>query len=110
MNKELNSLISSINNIEEIKRLKELEKIIDSNPDILSKFEKLKGIAKQLVNARYYNNKEKVASLDKEYKEMYESISNIVFVEEYLELLDDAYNLLKVISETIESEINNELL
>lgn len=99
-------LINKINELESIKRLKALEKVIDSNDSFKPKFDLLKELQKKLVNARYYKKDNTVKELEKEISLVKEDISNIVFMDEYLDLLEEAYYLIKNISNIIEYEIN----
>lgn len=102
-------LVEAIKELDSIKRIREIEKIIDNDETIMQNFRELTSIQKKMVNAKYYKNNEKYLEYEKQYNLMKAEISDTVFVEEYLELLDEAYVLLKNISGTIEYEINKEL-
>lgn len=108
MNKDesLDLLIKSINDLDFIKRLKELESIINKNDDINKSIEKMRDAEKKLVNAKYYGVKSDIELYEKELKNIEEEMSDIPFLDEYLELLEEAYLMVKNISLIIENEIN----
>ncbi len=101
-------LINSISQLPNIKRLKELESIIDSNPNINTKFDDLKLIQQNLVNARYYKVQEKVVEYQSKLDNITKEINDIPFLDEYLELLEEAYLMLNNVSKIISDEISND--
>jgi len=101
-------LIKSINELPNVKRLKELEAIIDSNPDINTKFDDLKLIQQNLVNARYYKVSDKITEYSSKLEAIKQEINNIPFLDEYLELLEEAYLMLNNISKIISNEISSD--
>ena len=106
---EINELITAINSLPNIKRLHELEKIIDNNQAILEKFDELKETQKRIVNSKHYGLFNQ-AKLDEErLKEIKKDMSDIPFLEEYLELLEEAYLMISNISKLIEGELNNHI-
>lgn len=102
-------LISLINELPSIKRLHELEDIIDNNSLILEKFNKLKLLQKMKVNSDYYKKNNAALEYSLEIDKIKEEISDIPFVDEYLDLLEEAYCLLKNITNIMASEINKNI-
>lgn len=102
-------LISEINELPCIKRLHELESIIDKNTVISEKFNHMKDVQKKLVNSKHYGKENAYIEYSKELELIKEEISNIPFVEEYLDLLDEAYNMLINISKIMTEEINKNI-
>lgn len=104
----LSNLICAINNDEDIKRLHELESIIDNDFELKSKFSRLKEVQKELVNARYYK-KDNTRALEKELSSLKEEIKDLPLVSEYTDLLDIAYNILLDIKDILENELNKSI-
>ncbi len=104
----LSDLICAINNDEDIKRLHELENIIDNDFELKSKFSRLKEVQKELVNARYYK-KDNTRVLEKELSSLKEEIKDLPLVSEYTDLLDIAYNILLDIKDILENELNKSI-
>lgn len=102
-------LIDSINALPQIKRLHELEVVLDKNEEIKSQLSRLKEVQKNMVNARYYSlpNQAELDAL--EIKKIKESISNTPLLEEYIDLLNEAYMMLSNISKIIEDVLNNSI-
>lgn len=105
----MNKLINAVEELEIIKRIKALEKIIDSNESLNNKIDLLKETQKKMVNAKEFNQYNQYLEYKKEYDDMYEEILDFPFVEEYLELLDEANNLLLDVSYIIEKKINSQI-
>lgn len=102
----LSNLIAAINEKPYIKRLHELESIIDSNEAVTSKLNEMHDIEKKLVNARYYGKTNAVKLYQDELDKIKEEISDIPYLDEYLDLLDEAYMEIKNIASIIEDNIN----
>ncbi|MGL4949907.1 MAG: YlbF family regulator [Anaeroplasmataceae bacterium] len=103
---KLDVLNNKISKIDTVAQLKKLEQIVDSNSNIEVEFNKLKDIQKRLVNAKHYKNNN-VNLTEKEYNAQKQYINDIPFVEEYLELLEEADNLINCIAKYIDSNIND---
>lgn len=102
-------LIDSINALPQIKRLHELEVVLDKNEEIKSQLSRLKEVQKNMVNARYYSLPNQVELDALEIKKIKESISNTPLLEEYIDLLNEAYMMLSNISKIIEDVLNNSI-
>ncbi len=102
-------LIEYFNNLEEVKRIKELEGYIDNNKDIKNKFNELKDLQKKLVNAEEYNQTNQYNLYLKEYNNLKNELLDLPFVEEYLELLDYVNNMLSYLTKSIEIDIDKKI-
>ncbi|MDE6583883.1 MAG: YlbF family regulator, partial [Anaeroplasmataceae bacterium] len=84
----MNELKKAFLDIPEIKRLKELEFVLDSNPQLNEKILALKDKQKQMVNAKEYHQLKQYNVYSSEYDQIYQEILDFPFVEEYLDLLE----------------------
>ncbi len=109
MNKEesLNNLIDEINNIDEVKRLHELENVFVNNKEVNAVLSRMHNVEKKLVNARYYKKENAAIQYEEELKGIQEEIHNIPLLDEYIELLEGNYCMLKNITSIIDDELNN---
>lgn len=94
----------------EIKRLKELEAVLDSNAQLDEKIFALKQKQKQMVNAKEYHQLKQYNAYSSEYHQIYQEILDFPFVEEYLDLLELVNNELLNITNIIEKKINKKLI
>ena len=83
-----NKLLDYFNNIPEVIRLKELKNYIESNEKIINKFDEIKNVQKQIVNAKEFNQINQLKVYEDEYKRLNQELLDIPFVEEYLELMN----------------------
>lgn len=109
MNKEVDILVSKINELDFVKRLKELEGFIDSNEELKTKIDEIKDIQKKLVNSSYYKLKNATVDYKEKREILINEVKDIPFVEEYIDLLNESYYMIKNIIGLIEEEINNSL-
>lgn len=107
---KVNELISALNEMESVKRLKELEVNIDTNPKVKEMIDLLLEYQQQMINAKHLNLVNAYADYKQRYQQLYQEILDIPFMEEYLDLLDENHLMLKNIFGIIEDEINNEIL
>lgn len=89
-----------------VKRIHNLENIIDNSPMLNSKLADLKKIQKQMVNAKEFNQTNQYLVYKKQYDDLYQTILDYPFVEEYLDLLDEANFMLNEVTTIIEKKIN----
>lgn len=101
----VDKIIDYLNNLEEIKRLHELEHYVDNNQKIKSKLNELNDIKKKMVNSKEFNQINQYKIYKAEYDNLYKELCDLPFVEEYIELVEYANNLLSEIKDTIESKI-----
>ena len=105
----LDRLIADIKEEPKIKRLKELEEYIDKDKDITSLLNMKKHISKEMVLARKLNLLNTYDEYKKEYDQIDDKIGNSLFVEEYMDLLNDAHNDLEIMTAYLEKNINKHL-
>ena len=105
----MNKLKEEFLNTDLVKRIQSLEKIIDNNPPLNEKLNSLKDLQKKMVNAKEFNQINQYKAYKEEYDKLYAEILEFPFVEEYLELLEQANNTLLDICYIIENKINKEL-
>lgn len=103
-------LIEAFTNEEEVKRIHELEKIIDNDEGLNKSFSEVKQIQRKMVLAK---SKGELKAY-KEYKDLYNdklsSFKDLPSVSEYFDLLEEVDLVLVNVSKTIEEEINKKLL
>ncbi len=103
-------LIEAFTNEEEVKRIHDLEKIIDNDEDLNMRFEDIKKLQRKMVLAK---SKGELKAY-KEYKELYNdklsSFNDLPIVSEYFDLLEEVDLVLVNVSKTIEEEINKKIL
>ncbi len=75
-------------NLPEVKRIKELEHYIDTNKEIKEKFEEIKVIQKELVNAKESRQFVRMKEYEQKWNRGIEELKELPFVEEYLELVE----------------------
>ena len=102
----IDELKNYINNLEETKRYKELEKYIDNNEKIKLKIAELKEKQKQLVNAKEFNQLKQAKIYEDEYNKIKEELFNMPFVEEYVELVEIINEKLDLIANEIENKLD----
>lgn len=106
----MNKIKEEFENLALVKRIKELEHFIDNNALLNDLLNQLKETQKKMVNAKEFNQPKQYAIYKEEYDSIYEEILDFPFVEEYLDLLDEANQKLLEISNIIEKTINDKLL
>ena len=105
----MNKLKEEFLNTELVKRIHSLEKIIDNNQELNQKPDSLKELQKKMVNSKEFNQINQYKVYKEEYDTLYNEVLEFPFVEEYLELLEEANNTLLDICYIIENKINKEL-
>ncbi len=98
-------IIEYLNNLEEVKRFKKLEEIINNNLTIKNKLNELNDIKKKMVNSKEFNQINQYSIYKKEYDKTYNELIDMPFVEEYFELKEYVYNLLNNLKNDIEYQI-----
>lgn len=111
MNKEeaVNKLISDIESDPTIIRIRELEEAIKKNPEIDELINDMHDVERKLVNSRFYKLKNASSDYLNELNLIKDKLSNYPYVDEYLELVDEAYQTIKNICLIFEEEINNRI-
>ena len=105
----MNKLKEEFLNTDLVKRIHSLEKIIDNNQELNQKLALLKDLQKKMVNSKEFNQINQYKVYKEEYDKLYNEVLEFPFVEEYLELLEQANNTLLDICYIIENKINKEL-
>lgn len=101
---KLKELINLIKDDDQIKRFKELEKVIDHNRSIQSDFNTLLSLQKSMVNKEYKKDKTYPEAKEK-YEKQLEIVMKYPIVEEYLDLLEVINSDMALIKNIIEQEI-----
>ena len=101
-----NKLLDYFNNIPEVIRLKELKNYIESNEKIINKFDEIKNVQKQIVNAREFNQINQLKVYEDEYKRLNQELLDIPFVEEYLELMNYVDQMINSFVKEVEYQID----
>ena len=104
-----NKLLGYFNNIPEVIRLKELKNYIESNEKIINKFDEIKNVQKQIVNAREFNQINQLKVYEDEYKRLNQELLDIPFVEEYLELMNYVDQMIKSFVKEVEYQIDKKI-
>ena len=104
-----NKLLDYFNNIPEVIRLKELKNYIESNEKIINKFDEIKNVQKQLVNAREFNQINQLKVYEDEYKRLNQELLDIPFVEEYLELMNYVDQMINSFVKEVEYQIDKKI-
>lgn len=105
----MNDLKQAILSLPLVQRIHELEGYIDSNKKLNESIKQLKDLQKQMVHAKEYHQPNQYQEYKKEYDSLYNEILDIPFIEEYLDLLDEANQLLLDIANHIQTKINHVL-
>ena len=104
-----NKLLDYFNNIPEVIRLKELKNYIESNEKIIIKFDEIKNVQKQIVNAREFNQINQLKVYEDEYKRLNQELLDIPFVEEYLELMNYVDQMINSFVKEVEYQIDKKI-
>ncbi len=105
----LTDLIKSIGELPLIKRLHELEIVIDKNVELKDTFKELKEMQKRYVNSKHYGLINEALLDKKKIEELKNNIEDTPLLNEYMDLLEEAYSMLLSIKKIIEGELNNHI-
>lgn len=94
---------------ERVIKIKSLEKIIDSSPELYKLLERKKEVSKQMVMCRHIGLDNAYLEYKKEFEEIDVLIASYPNVEEYMDLLDEVYNDLQIMVSYIEDKINRKI-
>ncbi|HRX44822.1 MAG TPA: YlbF family regulator [Acholeplasmataceae bacterium] len=106
---EKEKLIDMLEQSEEIKRYKKIEELINSNKKLTAKFNQLKVVQKQLVNAKHIGKEEATKKLQQQYDDLYEEIETYPLMSDYMALQGDINDLMQQIVSIIEDGLNDEM-
>ena len=106
---EKEKLIHMIQSNEDIQRYKKIESYLNSNKELKGKFNQLKAVQKQLVNAKHIGKQEAVKIYQERYDALYEEIEDYPLMSDYLALQSDINDMIQAIIDIIEKGLENEL-
>ncbi len=106
----MNKLIDSLNELEEVKRYKRLEKLVDENEEYKQKIDKLYNYQKQMVNSKHYELENNYYIYLEKYNKLKKELEEDVLLSMYLNSLEEINNLLEIITNTISNNINDKLI
>ena len=109
MNNALETLINELSNTEEVIEFKKLEKLVLENEEISLKLERLHEVEKQAVNAKELGLENTYFAYKKEYDEIIKSFEDDVLISMYLNAKEEVLSIVKLVTETIEREINKKI-
>ena len=92
--------------LEETKRLKELENYINNNEKIKKAFEALLEKQKQLINAKEFKQEKQAKIYEDEYNKLKEELYDMPFVEEYIELVEILNSKLEIVTSELENKLD----
>jgi cell fate (sporulation/competence/biofilm development) regulator YmcA (YheA/YmcA/DUF963 family) len=105
---EKEKLIQMIETDEEIQRYKRIESLINDNKEISHKFNELKRVQKQLVNAKHIGKQEAILTFQAQYDAIYEAIEAYPLMSDYLALQSDINEMIQTIVSIIEEGLEKE--
>ncbi|MBU1143941.1 MAG: YlbF family regulator [Firmicutes bacterium] len=105
---EKEKLIQMLLENDDIQRYKRIEKHINSNKELKAKFNELKAIQKQLVNAKHIGKAEAVKTFQERYDACLEVIESYPLMSDYLALQSDINEVLQTVINIIEDGIEKD--
>lgn len=105
---EKEKLIQMLLEDEEIKRYKRIEEYINSNKELKEKFNELKAVQKQLVNAKHIGKTEAVQALETKYNDIYETIESYPLMSDYMALQSDINEMIQHVVAIIEDGLDED--
>jgi cell fate (sporulation/competence/biofilm development) regulator YmcA (YheA/YmcA/DUF963 family) len=105
---EKEKLIQMLLENDDIQRYKRIEKHINSNKELKAKFNELKAIQKQLVNAKHIGKTEAIKTFQERYDLCLEVIESYPLMSDYLALQSDINEVLQTVINIIEDGIEKD--
>jgi cell fate (sporulation/competence/biofilm development) regulator YmcA (YheA/YmcA/DUF963 family) len=105
--KALNELLDLIRNDEAVQHFKKLEYIIDHDEKLTNEYQSLLELQKHMVQLKYNNSSEYIA-VEKQYNQKLTQVMDNLFLGEYLDLVKELNEDLKLIASIIEMEISKD--
>lgn len=105
---EKEKLIQMIEEDEEIQRYKRIELAINQNRELKVKFNELKSVQKQLVNAKHIGKKEAIDAFQTRYDALYEAIEAYPLMSDYLALQSDINDMIQSIVGILEEGLEKD--
>lgn len=105
---EKEKLLQMIQEHPSIIRYKKIEEIINNHRELKGKFNELKAVQKQLVNAKEIGKTQAIEAFQAKFDELYLTIESYPLMSEYLALQSDinemVQSIVKIIEEGIEKD------
>ena len=105
---EKEKLIDMILQDEDIKRYKRMESLINDRKDLKAKFNELKSVQKQLVNAKHIGKKEAINAFQERYDALYQSIEEYPLMSDYMALQSDINEMIQSIVSILEEGLEKD--
>lgn len=106
----MNDLINSLNELEEVKRYKKLEKIIDEKKEYKEKLSILYGYQKQMVNSKHNNLENNYYIFSEKYNKLKKELEEDIIIDMYLTSLNDVTEILDSVTSVIKKRIDDSLM
>ncbi len=107
--KSLNSLIQSLNELDEVQKYKRLEKLVDENIEYKEILKKLFYYQKQIVNSKHLELDNNYYIYLEKYNKLKKSLEDDVLISMYFESLEEVNSILEIVTDTITNVINDKL-
>jgi cell fate (sporulation/competence/biofilm development) regulator YmcA (YheA/YmcA/DUF963 family) len=101
-------LIHMIEENEDVQRYKRIEEIINHNQELKTKFNELKSVQKQLVNAKHIGKKEAIDAFQVQYDALYEAIEAYPLMSDYLALQSDINDMIQTVVNILEEGLEKD--
>jgi cell fate (sporulation/competence/biofilm development) regulator YmcA (YheA/YmcA/DUF963 family) len=89
-------------------RYKKIEEIINNHKELKAKFNELKAVQKQLVNAKEIGKPQAIEAFQAKFDTLYEAIESYPLMSEYLALQSDINAMIQSIVKIIEDGIEKD--
>ena len=104
---KVDEIVNYIEESDNYKKYKEIEKKLENDSDIMDKVNKIKSIQKQIVKLEI--EKKDISYLEKEREEILSILNTYPIYQEYIYLQEDLNNTFQSIKTIIENYINDKL-
>ena len=105
---EKEKLLQMIKDHPSIVRYKKIEEIINNHKELKAKFNELKAVQKQLVNAKENGKTQAIEAFQAKFDQLYETIESYPLMSEYLALQSDINEMIQSIVKIIEEGIEKD--
>lgn len=105
---EQEKLIKMLLEDEDIKRYKRIEMYINNQEELKQKFQELKAVQKQLVNAKHLHKEKAIEAFQTQYNTLYNEIESYPLMADYMALQGDINELMQTIVSIIEDGLDED--
>lgn len=105
---EKEKLLMMIQNLPEVIRYKAIEEVINNHKELKAKFNELKAVQKQLVNAKEIGKSKAIEAFQQKFDTLYQAIEAYPLMSEYLALQSDINEMIQSIVSIIEDGITKD--